>query len=146
MDTKRTRFFNSPIKPLVLSVAMSSPTAILMSTEASAQAFLEEIVVTARKREETLQDAPVAVTALSGMQLQDAGVNQLSDLTQQVPNLDMADGNGTSGAGNIFIRGVGERYRVVMSVVIARADHHVILLRDGDHLLLLQLLLLSAHG
>jgi iron complex outermembrane receptor protein len=57
---------------------------------AQAQASLEEVVVTARKREETLQEIP-------------------SDLTKVVPNVDMYSGNGTTGAGNVFIRGVGAR-------------------------------------
>ncbi|CAN7646210.1 TonB-dependent receptor [Phenylobacterium sp. LjRoot219] len=52
-----------------------------------AQSSLEEIVVTARKREERLQNVPVAVTTLAGDQLQASGVRSTGDLTRFVPNL-----------------------------------------------------------
>ena len=55
------------------------------TTKDSAQ--LEEVVVTAQKRQETVNNTPVAVTALGMAQLQDAGVNAVSDLTSSVPNL-----------------------------------------------------------
>ncbi|MGI9317350.1 MAG: TonB-dependent receptor, partial [bacterium] len=70
---------------------------------------LEEVIVTARKREETLSETPVAVSALSGAMLEDIGVRDLADLRKVVPNIDVYGGNGTGGAGNVFIRGVGAR-------------------------------------
>jgi iron complex outermembrane recepter protein len=48
---------------------------------------LEEIVVTAQKRQETVNNTPLAVTALGMTQLQDAGVNTVSGLTASVPDL-----------------------------------------------------------
>jgi len=48
---------------------------------------LEEVVVTAQKRQETVNNTPVAVTALGMTQLQDAGVTTVSELTASVPNL-----------------------------------------------------------
>src|SRR5882757_4884479 len=50
-------------------------------------AQLGEVVVTAQKRTETVNSTPVAVTALGMTQLQDAGVNTVSELTASVPNL-----------------------------------------------------------
>ena len=76
---------------------------------AMAQAMLEEVVVTARKREESLQETPVAVSAFSGENLTELGVNNIADLTRVVPNVDMYGGNGTTGAGNAYIRGIGAR-------------------------------------
>jgi iron complex outermembrane receptor protein len=70
---------------------------------------LEEVVVTARKREESLQDTPVAVTALDNEALREAGIRNLSDLNQVVPNIEVADANGNAGLANIYIRGVGQR-------------------------------------
>jgi iron complex outermembrane receptor protein len=49
--------------------------------------MLEEVVVTAQKRQETVNNTPLAVTALGMTQLQDAGVNTVSELTASVPNL-----------------------------------------------------------
>lgn len=46
---------------------------------------LDEIVVTAQKRTENLQDVPLAVTAISGDALARAGVDSFSDLTKVVP-------------------------------------------------------------
>jgi len=81
----------------------------LIPTVALGQDALEEVVVTARKREESLQEAPLAVSAFSGENLQEMGINDIADLTKVVPNVDMYSGNGTTGAGNVFIRGIGAR-------------------------------------
>jgi iron complex outermembrane receptor protein len=80
-----------------------------MPTVALGQAMLEEVVVTARKREESLQETPVAVSAFTGDSLQELGIRDISDLTKVVPNVDMYSGNGTTGSGNVFIRGIGAR-------------------------------------
>jgi iron complex outermembrane receptor protein len=73
------------------------------------QDALEEVVVTARKREETLQETPVAVSAFTGETLDELGLRNISDLTRVVPNVDMYSGNGTAGGGNVYIRGIGAR-------------------------------------
>jgi len=70
---------------------------------------LEEVIVTARKREESLQETPVAVTALSADELRDAGVRNLADLNQIAPNIEVSSANGTAPLANIYIRGVGQR-------------------------------------
>ena len=92
-----------------LSIAIAATSMGYLPGLAQAQTALEEVVVTARKREESLQETPVAVTAFSGDNLEELGMTNISDLTKVVPNVDMYAGNGTSGAGNIFIRGVGQR-------------------------------------
>ena len=66
---------------------------------------LEEVVVTARKRVESVQDVPIAVSAFSGDQLKDAGVANLKDMAMQVPGLQI-DSQSTA---QIWIRGVGQR-------------------------------------
>ena len=70
---------------------------------------LEEVIVTARKREESLQETPVAVTALSSDELRDAGVRNLADLNQIAPNIEVSSANGTAPLASIYIRGVGQR-------------------------------------
>jgi outer membrane receptor protein involved in Fe transport len=63
---------------------------------------LEEIVVSATKREESMQRVPVSVNAVSGEQLKDSGVVRLQDA--QLPGLTVQEG----GLGNsLFIRGIG---------------------------------------
>lgn len=92
-----------------LSAALAVTSVGFIPAVAVGQDALEEVVVTARKREETLQETPVAVSAFTGENLQEMGMNTIADLTRVVPNVDMYSGNGTSGGGNAFIRGIGAR-------------------------------------
>ena len=78
-----------------LSAAIAVGTAGFLPSVALGQSALEEVVVTARKREETLQETPVAVSAFSGENLTELGINDIADLTRVVPNVDMYSGNGT---------------------------------------------------
>ena len=65
---------------------------------------LEEILVTAQIRVESLQDVPVSVSAVAGEKLMQAGIDKIEDLQAYVPNLSMSEtGIGT----NIYIRGIG---------------------------------------
>ncbi|CAM3768931.1 TonB-dependent receptor [Roseateles saccharophilus] len=69
---------------------------------------LEVVKVTARKREESLQDVPVAVTALTAEQLDRLAVKDLGDLQGQVPNLTIYAARGSNTTITTFIRGVGQ--------------------------------------
>lgn len=69
---------------------------------------LEVVKVTARKREESLQDVPVAVTALTADQLDKLAIKDLGDLQGQVPNLSIYAARGSNTTITTFIRGVGQ--------------------------------------
>ncbi len=69
---------------------------------------LESVKVTARKREETLQDVPVAVTAFTAGQLDRLDVKDLSNLDGQVPNLTIYAARGSNTTLTAYIRGVGQ--------------------------------------
>ncbi len=69
---------------------------------------LEEIVVTAERREESQQAVPVAVTTLSEGLLERQQIRSIAALDQVVPNIVMNPNTGTSSASKIFLRGVGE--------------------------------------
>ncbi|HEY1132562.1 MAG TPA: TonB-dependent receptor [Roseateles sp.] len=69
---------------------------------------LDVVKVTARKREETLQDVPVAVTALTADQLDKLAIKDLGDLQGQVPNLTIYAARGSNTTLTTFIRGVGQ--------------------------------------
>ena len=71
-----------------------------------AQAALEEVIVTAQKREQNLQDVPMAITALGRELLENNEVTNLSDLTKLVPSLSMTatDNPATT---SVRVRGVG---------------------------------------
>ena len=84
-----------------------APVAGVTTLPAHAQAgVLEEVVVVARKREESLQDTPVAVSAFGADQLREAQITNVADLAQNVPGLSNKDGDRVSG---LTIRGVGSR-------------------------------------
>ena len=75
-------------------------------------ANLEEVVVTARKKVESLQDTPISVTALSGDRLEDMGLSRITKLQNVTPNLVFQNTPAYSGAGNnaaVYIRGVGQK-------------------------------------
>ena len=65
---------------------------------------LEEIVVTAQHREQSLKDVPISVAVVDGDFIEDQGIQRMADLQFSVPNFTMAE----SGIGtNVFIRGIG---------------------------------------
>ncbi|WP_242127922.1 TonB-dependent receptor [Sphingobium sp. Sx8-8] len=72
---------------------------------------LEEIVVTAQKRKENLQDTPIAVTAFNAAALANKNVEDISGIAEFTPNLQFdstAPLSGSSSAAIVFIRGVGK--------------------------------------
>ncbi len=72
---------------------------------------LEEITVTARRREESLQDTPISITAFTGDALQQRQINFLSELGPFTPNMMFDSGATFSGANtsaSVFIRGIGQ--------------------------------------
>ncbi len=77
-----------------------------------AQQLVEEVVVTARRREEGLQDAPLAVSAYTEDSLDYRGVSRLDDIARFVPSLTLENNPSFGGASNsaaIYIRGVGQK-------------------------------------
>ena len=75
---------------------------------ASPQTASEEIVVTARKREENVQDVPVAVTVVTADKLEEAAATDISELQTQVPNLAVYQGRNQSTTLTAFMRGIGQ--------------------------------------
>lgn len=61
---------------------------------------LEEIVVTARKTEEALQDVPIAITAFTAENIEQAGIENVVDVASQTPGFSFNQGFGRSGGGN----------------------------------------------
>lgn len=85
----------------------SAPT---IRAQSDGGAVIEEIVVTARKLEESLQEAPVAVSVASGDFLERMGSQDLTAVGQFAPNVIFESGQPTSGirAPTIYIRGMGQ--------------------------------------
>jgi iron complex outermembrane receptor protein len=106
-------------RSLCLLVLVSTACALPLAGHAQT---LEEIIVTAQKREQSLQDVSLAVSALSGTELSDSQIENLEDLQVRIPGLTV--GNDFSFA-KIFIRGIG------MSSAFAGIDPSVALHVDG---------------
>jgi iron complex outermembrane receptor protein len=68
-----------------------------------------DIVVTARRRAESLVDVPIAVTAFSGAALENQGALDITDIGNQTPNVTLEVSRGTNSTLSAFIRGVGQQ-------------------------------------
>jgi len=89
---------------LAIMLGAAAPLAATAAEAAADDGLLDEIVVTAQKREESLRDVPLSVEAISGDKLADVGIVRMDDLKAYVPNLQMTE---TGIANNIYIRGIG---------------------------------------
>ena len=91
----------------VVSVSADEP---VQST--GADALIEEVVVTARRREEGLQSAPIAISAYTGDSLDYRGVTRLDQLAKFAPGLTLENNPSFGGASNsaaIYLRGIGQK-------------------------------------
>jgi iron complex outermembrane receptor protein len=104
--------YSNLLKGSALAVAISAALAAPSVSHAQDAAptvgsGLEEIIVTARRREESLQDVPVAVSAFGTAQLEARGVDELGQLNAVVPNVSMYGGGATGESqGSFRMRGV----------------------------------------
>ncbi|TAK55773.1 MAG: TonB-dependent receptor, partial [Gammaproteobacteria bacterium] len=87
----------------------------------SAMARLEEVVVSARKRDESMQSIPIAISVLTGELLRDGNLDELNDFIDLIPNATFTQDSGTSS--EISIRGSGRN--------MAEEDPGVGLNKDG---------------
>jgi iron complex outermembrane receptor protein len=111
-DTLRTALRSATLAGLLCGAATAAlaqapdgaPDAGRASTDVAAVG-VEELIVTARRREETVQDVPVAVSVVAGAQLADTGAFNVSRLTQLAPTLQFYSSNPRNTSVNI--RGLG---------------------------------------
>lgn len=82
--------------------ALAVSTALVCSNVA--HAALEEILVTATKRAESIQDVPVSVSAISAEQIETLGITDMEDLSLYIPNFEI---NSAAVVPNLYIRGMG---------------------------------------
>ncbi len=104
---------------LVLGLAMMAPLHAQQDTKdtsstkptAARQAEateLQEVTVSARRRDESLEKVPVAVSAFTSEDLKDLQANNIDGLQGAVPGLNIVRGRGSSSSVNVFIRGIGQ--------------------------------------
>lgn len=90
-----------------LILTLVSTTLLPTRVWAAESAFIEEVVVTARKREERLIDVPVSAAVLTAEELDRYRTRDLAELTQRIPGVEISHAAGGGQGGNIRIRGVG---------------------------------------
>ena len=93
------------VRWFLLSTAAALAGPLAQAEEASEQAMLEEVIVTAQRSAESIQDVPIAVTALTGDMLQDRQTINPSDLQMNAPNVSFTATN--FGSYSFSIRGIG---------------------------------------
>ncbi len=91
---------------ITLSLLLSFSSSTTQAETATQAGVIEEVVVTAQKREQSLMDAAIDVTAFSGEQLTEAGIDDIFGMAKAVPGLTIQN---TGAQIQIFMRGVGTR-------------------------------------
>jgi len=93
---------------LLAGAAWTAMSGVSVAQE-SGDVQVEEVVVTARRREEALKDVPVAVSAISGETLEKTGAVDITTLQQSTPNATVQIARGSNSTLISFIRGVGQQ-------------------------------------
>ncbi len=99
------------VRIYLLTLTVLAPAALLSgpdraAAQTAAESLLEEVVVTARRREENLEDLPMSVVALSGEALRAQGVYNTLDISDFAANLSLSESD-QRGRHEIFVRGIG---------------------------------------
>jgi iron complex outermembrane receptor protein len=94
---------------LVMALGMLAAPGAAVAQDSQSQTALEEITVTARRREESLQDVPIAVSAFSGKQLEEIGAVDITAVTNQAPNIQLEVSRATNTTLTAYIRGIGQQ-------------------------------------
>ena len=106
------KYMSVAIAALFVGTGSVSAQQVAPSSPATAKADdgekIDVVTVTARRREESLQDVPVAVTTFSGQQLKELNVQNLGDLDGKVPNLTVFAARGNNSTITAYIRGIGQ--------------------------------------
>ncbi|TCO77266.1 iron complex outermembrane receptor protein [Chromatocurvus halotolerans] len=98
------RFRNASVASSLMALTILSASPVVASP---APSMLQEIVVTARKRREAPIDAPIAITAFSGAQIESLRIRDLTQFTAGLPNVALDDVGTRRGTANFSIRGLG---------------------------------------
>jgi iron complex outermembrane recepter protein len=117
----RIAFKRAQVALVVAALAAAS----VVGAQEAADSGLEEVVVTAQKRSESLQDTPIAITAITGEALEKLGRDDLSAIAVSTPSLAYSEAGGES---QIYLRGVGS------NLFSVGADSSVAINLDGVYL------------
>ncbi len=91
--------------------AFAAPVVHAAENDARSSMVIEEIIVTARKRSENLQETPISITAFTAGNLEARQITSISEIDEATPNLVFdiaAPSSGSNSAASVFIRGIGQ--------------------------------------
>ena len=105
-----SRAFVAAIAVAGLTAGNTGALALAQDAPASGNVLqaLEEVTVTAQRREESEQSIPMAITALSAAALERQQIRSIAQLNDVVPNFAITQNTGTSSSAKIYMRGIGE--------------------------------------
>lgn len=106
-NLKHIPFAKTPLAAICAAVAFGTVPVHAQEGRIGASSLLEEVVVTARKREEGSQEVPLSVTAYNSDQIDTLKVRDLFSLSTGMPNVVLDDVGTTRGTANFSIRGLG---------------------------------------
>ncbi|MEJ2416508.1 MAG: TonB-dependent receptor plug domain-containing protein [Exilibacterium sp.] len=107
MNSKMPAISVVSISSLFTAMALPGVSVAQVSVSAKSRA-LEEVVVTAQRREQSLQDVPVAVTVFNSLSLQESGTETIVELQKSSPNTTLQTSRGTNSTLTAYIRGIGQ--------------------------------------
>ena len=100
----------APIGLALATIGLSSPAAAQELEEFSLEDMLEQVIVTARKREDLIQEVPLSVSVLTTTQIEDRAIRDLQDISQETPGL-VYENYATAGLSTAaVIRGMGQTF------------------------------------
>ncbi len=102
-----TRSHNCLLGLMIIGLAVGGPVVAQEDNETQRAGVLEEVIITAQKREQTLQDVPLPVSAFSGDFVTENGVQDIRDIQGLTPNLSIKSRGDTEAS--VFIRGIGSQ-------------------------------------
>ncbi len=98
---------NPGLTPRITGIALGLGIGLSAQTALAQGLALEEIVVTAQKRTESIQETPISIVAFDSMALEAKGISSLVDLQANVPNFQLTPTPTSSTDVRVFMRGVG---------------------------------------
>lgn len=117
---------------LSLKALAASASALALMHAAPAMAQVDMIIVTAQKVEENVQDVPIAITAVSGERLEQAGVTSLENIGAVVPSVTFRKGT-TNANSAIVLRGVGTiTFSIAAEPSVSTVVDGIVLSRSGQ--------------
>lgn len=100
---RKQKLVKALLPSVIAAVAMTQTPAIMAQSSLS----IEEIVVTAQKREQSLQDVGITISAFDGEAMAAMGVVNSNEVAAKTPNLNIVSPAGEGGVVSVFIRGIG---------------------------------------